>query len=143
MAQEEKASKENTRKSGKNHALAKSEVSESDIDNGRAMAVVSYVIALIPYFAGDKKNKFVRFHAVQGMNIFIACLVLWVAWWLISAMFFGFFGIGFLFVWGILFAIVWILSAVLAIVDIIGLIYAVQGQMKEVPIFDKLKFIQK
>ena len=50
--------------------------SKEEIDNGKLMALLSYIgiLALIPYFA-EKENKYVRFHAIQGLNLLIVNLV--------------------------------------------------------------------
>lgn len=125
-----------------------------EIKTGKGMAVLSYIIALIPFFAGDKKNKYVRFHAVQGMNILIASLIVWVISWIVtaivsaivigSAMTLNAAGtVGSLGILTILGAVFGIISLLIGILDIIGLVYAAQGKMKEVPIFNKLKFIKK
>jgi len=49
---------------------ADDQTSKKEIEDGKAMAIIAYILAPIPYFA-EKKNKFVRYHAIQGMNIFI------------------------------------------------------------------------
>ena len=43
------------------------ESNKKDNESKKSMAILSYIIPLIPYFV-EKKDKFVRFHAVQGMN---------------------------------------------------------------------------
>ena len=50
--------------------------SKEEIDNGKLMALLSYIgiLALIPYFA-EKENKYVRFHAIQGLNLLIVNLI--------------------------------------------------------------------
>jgi len=50
--------------------------SKEEIENGKLMALLSYIgiLALIPYFA-EKENKYVRFHAIQGLNLLIINLV--------------------------------------------------------------------
>lgn len=49
---------------------------KKDISNNRGMALLSYIgiLVLIPYF-GNQKSKYVKFHAKQGMNLFIIELV--------------------------------------------------------------------
>lgn len=49
------------------------EFSKKDIESGKGMGVLSYIIPLIPYFA-EKNNKFVKYHAVQGMNLLIIAI---------------------------------------------------------------------
>ena len=132
---------------------------KSEIESGKGMAILSYfgLLALIPYFA-EKNNKFVRFHAVQGMNL----LLIWVAYAVLN---------------GIITSIVWSITAAncassiyggsltgcvggggiatiismllglvglgIGIIAIIGLVYAIQGKEQEVPVLGKIKIIKK
>ena len=47
------------------------------------MGVLSYIIPLIPYFV-EKENKFVRYHAIQGMNLLIISIIYGVAYSILS-----------------------------------------------------------
>ena len=47
-----------------------SQFSKEEIDDGRVMGVISYLVPFVPYYA-VKHNKFVRYHAKQGMNLMI------------------------------------------------------------------------
>jgi len=131
---------------------------KKEAESGKAMAILSYLafLALIPYFA-EKKNKFVRFHAVQGMNL----LLIWVAYVIINAIvsaivtaatvgncvnsYYGYYGncaAGFGAI-GIVSIIFGIIGAAIGVVAIIGIVNAVTGKMKEVPILGKIKIIKK
>ena len=46
------------------------EYDKKEIENGKVMAILAYlgILCLIPYFA-EKDNKYVRFHAIQGLNL--------------------------------------------------------------------------
>lgn len=44
--------------------------SKEEAEDGKVMGVISYLIPFVPYFA-EKNNKFVRYHAKQGMNLMI------------------------------------------------------------------------
>ena len=52
------------------------EYKKEDIEKGKLMAVLSYIgiLVVIPYFA-EKENKFVRFHAIQGLNLLLINLI--------------------------------------------------------------------
>lgn len=103
---------------------------KQDINENRIMAILAYVIYLIPMY-GAKNSKFARYHAYQGRLLFqeyfgliIGCLV-----------FYTFFS--WLSVYGILFKIVMIVvifeGGVLIISHIIGIIHACKGEMKPLP----------
>ncbi|MDR3298053.1 MAG: hypothetical protein LBT19_01615 [Candidatus Nomurabacteria bacterium] len=129
-------------------------ITKEEIKEGKGLAIIAYIIALIPFLAGDKKNKFIRFHAVQGMNIFICTLILWAASWLLnsiigaimvgSAVTLSAGGVaGSLGILVLVNAVFGLAFTVLGVLDIVGLIYAAQGQAKEIPIINKIKFIKK
>jgi uncharacterized membrane protein len=128
---------------------------KKEIEDGKAMAILAYILAPIPYFA-EKKNKFVRYHAVQGMNFFIVVVgyiivaniinrIVWeaVAGNCVRSIYSGSLsGCSS----GMVSFVSWILGLIglgLGIIAIIGIINAVQGQKKELPIFGKLKIIKK
>lgn len=120
------------------HTQHHADVSAKDIENGKVMAIIAYIIALIPYFA-EKDNKFVRFHAIQGMNILIVC----VAWSIVSNILLLIFGMISIGLAGIFFIIFNLVNLALAVLDILWLVYAAQGQMKKVPFIDKIQIIKK
>jgi len=69
-----------------------------------------------------KKNSFVRFHAQQGLALFIVYVALMIA---STILFFLFF------IWAIVYVALFVLW-------LIGLIRAIQGKRKGVPFVDKL-----
>ena len=130
-----------------------------EIEEGKGMAILAYIIALIPYFAGDKNNKFVRFHAIQGMNILIIAVAYGVVSGIINSIVYsatigscyrsiysGAYGAGCAGGWGvagIVSTVLGLIGLAIGIINLIGLVYAVQGQEKEVPLLGKVKFIKK
>ncbi len=135
-------------------------ITKQEVEQGKGMAILAYIIALIPYFA-EKKNKFVRFHAIQGMNILIWAVIYSVVAGIINSIVWGIFTGG---CWNwaywmtgtggggmcqptiasIISFIIWIPSVVLGVIDIIGLVGAASGKIKKVPLIDKLpKIIKK
>lgn len=101
-------------------------MNSNDINNNRLMAVLSYIsiLFLIPLFLA-KDSKFARFHVNQGILIFIVSFVLG----LLSAIPFV----------GIIFKI---LNVVAFIFAILGIVNAVQGKAKELPLIGKYTLIK-
>ena len=107
------------------------EFTKEQIESGKLMSVLSYlsVLALIPYFT-EKNNPYVKFHAKQGMNIFIYEAIL-------SALdsfltpFTGLFGF-----------VAYLGLVAFAILSIIGLVFALTGEAKEVPFLNKIAIIK-
>jgi uncharacterized membrane protein len=95
-------------------ATKKSVASNKPSDEGKTIAIISYItwvgwiIALVMNM--EKKNDFAKFHMRQTLLIFLACFLAWIPF------------IGW--IWGVFLFILWI----------IGLIAAVNGEKKEVPV---------
>lgn len=102
--------------------------SEKEKEDGKLMAILSYIgfLAFVPYFI-EKNNRWVRYHAIQGVNLVIIELILSVIslipllGWLIG----------------------WLGNIVMAVLSIIGIVNVCNGEAKELPIISKLKFIKK
>lgn len=52
-------------------------VSNTDIKEGRLMGVLCYIIAVIPYLI-EKDNKFVKFHAREGMKLLLVTVIYYI-----------------------------------------------------------------
>ncbi|MBO4916275.1 MAG: hypothetical protein J5374_00165 [Bacteroidales bacterium] len=89
-----------------------------DVSKNRLMAVLAYIgpLVLIPIFAA-KDSKFAKFHANQGLILFLLEIVFCVLG--------GLKFIGWLFD---------LCNIVVAILAIVGIIYAAQGKAKELPV---------
>ncbi len=135
----------------KNQAPADGKDEKKEIEDGKAMAIVAYIVAPVPYFA-EKENKFVRFHAIQGMNIFIVAVGFLILSWIVNSIVAdncarsivsgvgggcGGFLVSFI---NLIFSLV---GLGIVAISVMGIIYAAQGKKKELPIFDKIKFIKK
>ena len=97
--------------------------------NQMVMAILAYlgILIVIPYIVA-KDNPFVKFHIKQGLLVFIIYIILW----LLS----GIFGVNtFLLGLGSLFDLIYL---GLLVLTIIGIINAVQGQEKELPLIGHL-----
>lgn len=44
--------------------------SKEEILDGKVMGIISYLVPFVPYFT-EKNNRFVKYHARQGMNLLI------------------------------------------------------------------------
>lgn len=122
------------------------EFTKEEIDAGKAMAVLSYIgiLCLIPYFA-EKNNKYVRYHAVQGLNLFLVSLIVSVAAAVLA--FVGAFLALIPILGFILFAIISLVCSLLPLgtfaLEIMGVVYAFQDKAKELPIVNKFKIIKQ
>lgn len=109
--------------------------SKKEIEDGKGMALLSYIgfLVLIPYL-GEKKNKYVRFHALEGMNLFIYELILGGLLTFVNI----FIPLAFL---RSLFST--IVSLICLALSIIGIINVCNDQAKELPVINQMKIIKK
>ena len=94
------------------------ELDPEDINNNKLMAVLAYlnILVLVPIFCA-KDSKFAKFHANQGLVLFIIEILCGV---LAKIKIIG---------W-----IFWLLGAAAVVMAVFGIIYAVQGKAKELPV---------
>lgn len=82
------------------------------------LAVLLTLIGFIIAYAAKKEDKYVMFYAKQGLVLFFAWLVAWIAG--MSLFFVTFVGM--------------ILNLIVLVLWIIGMVYSLSGEMKEVPL---------
>lgn len=118
-----------------------------DISSNKAMAILSYFgfLVLIPMFAA-KESRFARFHANQGLILFIAEVAVNILSSIVTGIIkavligAGLYSLGFIVtIISLLFTLCNIAIAVLAIM---GIVYAAQGKAKELPVVGKFKILK-
>ena len=112
---------------------AQTEVTPEDVQNNKVFAILAYfgILVLVPIFAA-KESKFARFHANQGLIIFI-CEVVWgIISSIVTSLLIHSWSFGLLTLWSLISWLVWIGFLVFVI---IGIINAAQGSVKPMPLF--------
>jgi len=109
-----------------------------DIQNNKTMAILAYLswLVLIPLFAA-KDSKFARFHVNQGLVLAIAEIIFGVVYGILTS-------ILLLISWRLYFLVtilglVWLVFLALSI---IGIVNAVSGKAKELPVIGKFKLLK-
>ena len=131
---------------------------KKDIESGKGMAIISYLgfLSLIPYLS-EKKNKYVRFHAAQGLNLFILEMIYSVVYGILTSVIKvkGSCGAGYYGSLADAFGVTckvtpWWITVPLGIIGlgftvlaIIGIVNACQDKAKELPIVNQIKIIKK
>jgi len=108
-------------------------------DNDKALAIISYlgVLSLVSYFVTPKQPSYARFHAIQGLNLFILECIVGVSQTILRGIF--------SWAWPIRTIVSSATSLVgigLFILAIIGLVAASKGEMKELPVVSSLKIVK-
>lgn len=111
----------------------------ADINNRKIISLFSYIyfLVFIPFFAASE-SKFARFHVNQGLVLFIANIAFAVTAALVD------FVLGYLpgplaFIIALPFVVV---QAALITLAVVGIINAVKGKAKELPIIGKFKILK-
>ena len=98
---------------------------KDDIEKNKVMGVLAYILFFIPLLAA-KDSPFARYHANQGLVLFLAAilssviLIIPILGWIIAP----------------------ILSIVITVLAVIGIINALNGKAKELPIIGKFKILK-
>ena len=104
---------------------------QKDIQSNKTMGILAYfgLLVLVPFFAA-KNSRFARFHANQGLVLFLAEVVLGAAGGVL----------------GLIPFVGWIISSAIGIVClafmIIGIVNAANGKAKELPLIGSFKLIK-
>ncbi len=103
---------------------------DNDIRSGKDMGVLCYIVPFIPYFL-NKNNKFVRYHSINGMNLFIIAVFYYIFFNMVSKINMGIFQI--------ILSIVWLM---LLILSCIGISNVCSGKARGLPIINKIKIFK-
>ena len=108
-----------------NTADTTTEFTPEDIEKNKIMSVLAYIIFLIPLLAA-KDSKFARFHTNQGLVLFIIGIISSVV--------------------AVIPLVGWIIAPIGAILvtvlAVIGIINALNGRAKELPVVGKFKILK-
>lgn len=105
----------------------------SDIESNKVMAVLAYIgiLVLVPILAA-KNSKYARFHANQGLVLFIAEII----YNFVSAI------IRAVLPLAVVNILLLVISALFLVLSIIGIVNAATGKAKELPVIGKIRIIK-
>ncbi len=109
-----------------------------DIEKNKTMALFAYLgpLVLVPILAA-KDSQFARFHANQGLVLFIADIIFGIAYNIITSIILSI-------SWRLYFliSIIGLFWLVFAVLGIIGIINALNGKAKELPVIGNIKILK-
>ena len=121
-----------------NTADTTAEFDKADIDQNKGMAILAYFgpLVLIPILAA-KNSKFARYHSNQGLVLLIAAVIYGIAYGILSTIIYAI-------SWrlGFIVSIIGLVSILFSVLAIIGIINAVNGRAKELPVIGKFKILK-
>jgi uncharacterized membrane protein len=125
----------------------------ADAQQNKVWGVLAYILFLIPLLAGPKNSQYTRYHTNQGLSFFIVWVVIVIVLNIVSAIvtaaMFSSSGLGFLYGYGyglgglLIFSIIGgVLGIIFAIIGIIGIVHAVKGERKPLPLIGKINILK-
>jgi uncharacterized membrane protein len=102
-----------------------------DVADNKVFAILAFfgILFLIPLFAA-KESPFARFHANQGLILFLVEIALYVVYFILLSISTAL---------GLIFSLLFLVVTVLAI---LGIINAAKGELKELPLIGKFTLIK-
>ena len=121
-----------------NTADTTTEFDKADIEQNKAMSILAYFgpLVLIPIFAA-KNSKFARYHSNQGLVLLLAAIAYGIVYGILSTIIYAI-------SWrlGFIVSIIGLVSILFTVLAIIGIINAVNGRAKELPIIGKYRILK-
>lgn len=110
----------------------------ADIEQNKVMAVLAYLgpLVLVPILAA-KDSKFAKFHANQGLVLFICSIVYTAALFFISFILYSISDY-----LGFIVYILRLVNVAFLVLAILGIINAINGQAKELPVIGKIQLLK-
>lgn len=123
-----------------NSAGTQPSAEEADVRENKALAILAYILFLIPLLAAPKDSKFARYHTNQGLVLFLGALALGIVMGILNAIFAAltFWGTGF---FGIILGLINVLWLAPLALAIIGIINAANGAMKPLPVIGTIQLL--
>jgi uncharacterized membrane protein len=109
-----------------------------DANDNKTMGILAYILFFIPLLTGaHKTSPFVKYHTNQGTLLAIAAIAWAIAYNVLSAILLA---ISWR-LWGIVSILGWV-SVVFAVLCVVGIINAVNGRMKPLPVIGGITIIK-
>jgi uncharacterized membrane protein len=107
-------------------------------DNTKTMSILAYILFFVPLLTGaHKQSEAVKFHTNQGTVLFIAAAIYGVAYSILSMILIFIPYVG----WALI-AILGLCSLGIAALCILGIVHAMQGQCKPLPLIGKIAIVK-
>lgn len=115
---------------------------QDDINNNKGMAVLSYIgiLVLIPLFAA-KQSKFARFHASQGLTLFVINIAYTIATIIIKSILSSFLTWSMLGVYSVVSMLFSLIYLGFLAFSIIGIVNAAKGTIAPLPLIGKIDIL--
>lgn len=118
---------------------------KTDIEQNKVMALLSYfgILVFIPIFAA-KDSKFARYHANQGLTLFIALFGWWIVDYILTLLLRSLLwrGLGLWEIYSLCGTVLNLVYIIFTVLAVIGIINVLNGKAKELPVIGKYKILK-
>jgi len=112
----------------------------SDAEKNKGMAILAYILFFIPLLTGDHKTSpFVKYHTNQAIVLWLAAIAVYIALTIIITIFALVLPWG---LWRFIRIIFYLVRYAPLVLCILGIVNAVQGQMKPLPVIGKFTILK-
>jgi len=123
---------------------AEQQADPSDVDQNKGMAVLAYILFFIPLIAGTHKtSNFVKYHTNQGIVLVLFCIAFGIVTGILSAIMGAIaaatFSFRLLMAIPTVIGLLWLIPLILCI---LGIVNAVTGKMKPLPIIGNFTILK-
>jgi uncharacterized membrane protein len=120
-----------------------------DANQNKVYGILAYIeiLVLVSIFAAPKESRYSRFHANQGLVLFLAeialCIVISILQGIVSAALFSSYAFGALAGATIIFGLLWTVYGIGSLLFIIlGIVNATKPELKELPLIGKIRILK-
>jgi len=114
-----------------------------DAQDNKVMGILAYLgfLVLVPIFAA-KESKFAKFHANQGLLVCLLYVAYGIVYGILNAIFAAIFLYNSFGLYSLLTTVLGLGFLVVTILEILGIVNAVKGEKKELPVIGKFKILK-
>ena len=117
-------------------------IEDANANDNKIMAILAYIIPIVPFLLAEKNSKWVRFHTIQGMNYWIPFVSIFVVLFILTIIVLLIPLVGKAI--AVLLALLMvILGIVILVFDVLGIVNVLQFKAKELPLVSKIKIFKK
>jgi len=114
---------------------------QNDAEQNKGMAIIAYILFFVPLLTGDhKKSPFVKFHTNQGTVLFLTWLAFYIGTRILSILLFRV--LRFYLLGPVYSLVVVAFGVTILVLLILGIINALNGRMKPLPVIGKFTIIK-
>jgi uncharacterized membrane protein len=110
--------------------MAETPTRSTSVDNDKLLAASAYILFFVPMLVA-RESKFAMYHANQGFNLFLLAVAIWVVGMVLTVLTFG-----------LAAPIVMLANVLVLVLAVLGIVNALNGQQKPLPVIGNYKILK-